>query len=199
MRKFVFAILAVLLPISVAAQVSVSDSSDEGGKPSRYDIFVGAGFTTQNQIVHSHGFLVGPSAGITRNFGKYFGLNAQGSYTPHSLPSANMSESGLAPTYVQILAGPELHAQVYDNFSGNVHILFGGSHTYGTGVTGSPSVAFSYGLGAALDYRLTPRFSLRWSTDHVRTANVQGNTTSGNSLHGYSNIQTAFGVVYHWK
>jgi hypothetical protein len=198
MRKFVFIVLAALLPICAGAQTSASSTgADDNPKASRYDIFVGAGATSQNQIVHSHGWLIGVEVGVTRNWGKYFGLNVQGASFFASTSSANTVD-GVSPQYSQFLAGPELHAQIYNKVSGNVHVLVGGSHTGGTGITGTPDVAFSTAVGAGLDYRLKPHFSLRLTGDRVGTSFVQGASGSGNSPHPYANVQTALGVVYHW-
>ena len=197
MRKFVFIVLAALLSISAGAQTSASSSGgDETQKQSRYDIFAGAAGTSQNQIVHAHGLLVGFEIGVTRNWGKYFGLNVQGASFMTSTSSQNTA-GGLSPNYSQFLAGPELHAQIYERVSGNVHVLLGGSHTGGTGITGTPNVAFSTGFGAGLDYRVTQHFSLRLNGDRVGTSFVQTTSGSGNSPHPYSNVQAALGVVYH--
>jgi len=198
MRKFAFIALAALFPLCAAAQTSASSSGGEDtDKPSHYDIFVGAGATSQNQIVHSHGLLVGFEVGVTRNWGKYFGLNAQGASFMKST-SADNTSGGQSPQYSQFLAGPELHAQLYEKMSGSVHLLVGGSHTGGSGITGSPNVAFSMAFGAGLDYRLKQHFSLRLTGDRVKTSFVQGASGSGNSPHPYQNVQTALGVVYHW-
>lgn len=200
MRKLFFALLAALLPFCAAAQISASGTStDDNQKPSRYDIFAGVGVTSQNQIVHSHGFLLGYEVGVTRNWGKYFGINVQGASMPKSTSSANQSQAGISPNYSQFLIGPELHSNVYEKVSGNVHLLMGGSHTGGSGVTGTPSVAFSYAFGAALDYRLTGRFSLRLTGDRVHTSFAEGAASTGNSPNPYSNVQSSFGVVYHWR
>lgn len=199
MRKFVFIVLAALLPICASAQTSASSTGpDDTPKTSRYDIFAGAAVTTQNQIVHSHGLLLGFEVGVTRNFGKYFGLDVQGASMSRSLSSANQDVSGISPNYSQFLAGPEFHAQLYEKVSGNVHVLLGGSHTGGSGITGTPNVAFSYGLGMGFDYRLSPRFSLRLNGDRIKTSFVQGAPSLGNSPHPYENAQGAFGLVYHW-
>ena len=199
MRKFVFIVLAALLPLCAGAQISASTTGgDETPKGSRYDIFVGAAGTSQNQIVHGHGVLVGFEVGVTRNWGKYFGLNVQGASFMASTSSANTA-GGVSPQYAQILAGPELHSQIYERVSGNVHVLLGGSHTGGTGIVGTPNVAFSTAFGAGLDYRVMPHFSLRLTGDRVGTSFVQGSSGSGYSPHPYSNVQAAFGVVYHWQ
>jgi hypothetical protein len=204
MRKFAFVFLAVFLalPFTLCAHAQTkasTDSADDTNKQSRYDFFVGAGITSTNQIVHSHGFLLGFEAGVTRNWGKYFGLNVQGAGMSDSLSSANQTVAGISPNYSQFLIGPELHATLYEQLSGGVHVLFGGSHTGGSGIVGTPDIAFSDGFGATLNYKVTPHFSIRLNGDRMGTSFVQGAASLGYTPHHYDNVQSSIGLVYHYK
>jgi hypothetical protein len=135
---------------------------------------------------------------VTRNWGKYFGINAQVSNMSYSLSSTNQSVTGISPNYTQILAGPDVHATLYERVSGGVHLLVGISHTGGSGFVGTPSISISNDIGAYMQYRLTPRFSLRLGGDRVATSYVEGAANLGYTPHRYSNVQSAIGVVYHF-
>jgi hypothetical protein len=203
MRKFAFVFPAVFLmllfTLSAQAQSSASaDTADTVEKPSRYDFFGGVAVTSQNQLVHAHGFLLGFQLGATRNWGKYFGINAQVSNMALSLSSKNQDVTGISPSYTQVLVGPELHATLYERVSGGVHILVGISHTGGSGFVGTPDISVSNDLGAYLQYKFTPRFSLRLGGDRVATSFVEGAANLGYSPHRYSNVQSSLGVVYHF-
>jgi hypothetical protein len=200
MRKFALVFLLLIFSLSAHAQSKAqADAPDVSELRSRYDIFAGAAITSQNQIVHAHGFLLGYQIGVTRNWGKYFGINVQGSGMSDSLSSANQTEAGISPNYSQFLVGPELHAPLYERMSGGVHLLLGGSHTGGSGIQGIPNIAFSDGFGAFLQYRVTPHFSLRLLSDRMGTSYVQEPSNLGYTPHHVDNVQAAFGLVYHFK
>lgn len=199
MRKFTFVFLALIFTISAQAQSSASaDSAETTEKSPRYDIFAGVAGTSINQIVHGHGLLVGFEAGVTRNWGKYFGVNAQVASMSLNTSDKNNSVLGITPNYTQFLIGPELHAPLYERLSGGFHVLIGVSHTGGTNVVGTPDISVSNDVGAFLQYKLRPRFSIKLSGDRVATSFVQGAAEIGNTPHRYSNVQSALGVVYHF-
>jgi hypothetical protein len=95
-----------------------------------------------------------------------------------------------------VLFGPEVHAQVYGQFSGFVHGLIGGEHT--AGESAIPNISFAGGLGGGVDYRLTPRWSVRASGDIIYSAFVQDPDHQGYSPHRRGNAHATIGVVYHF-
>src|SRR5690349_9627508 len=94
-RKWLLSILALvpaaLMPLAALGQVA----PDRGPRPDRgepqfnYEAFVGFGYTSINQINQSRYGLIGVDVEVSRNFGRYFALTADGAYFPASYQSGN--------------------------------------------------------------------------------------------------------------
>jgi len=163
-----------------------------------YHLYLGAAETSQNQLVHAHGFLLGYQAAISRDMGKYFDLTAQGGSFFHSLSSTNRSESGYSPSVSQILVGPEVHGPLFGRVSGSLRILVGGSHTGGGGIVNpNPSVSFAYGYGAGLQYQLSTHWSIRVYGDDIHASFTQG--APENTPHAHNNAQSSLGLAYRFS
>jgi len=93
-----------------------------------------------------------------------------------------------------VLFGPVLHAQLIGPVGGFVHGLLGGAHTGGESMT--PNISFAGGAGGGLDYQLSPRFSLRVSSDDVTSSFVSDPNKLGYSPHAHRNLRASVGVVY---
>jgi len=202
MRKFTLAVLALCLVTSMAARgqkAAAADASGDAPEQQRpYHLYAGVAETSQNQLVHAHGFLLGYQIALTRDFGKYFAVTAEGASFMHSLSSNNFAESGYSPNVAQILAGPEIHSPLFGHLAGSLHILAGGSHTGGGGIVhGNPGVSFAYGYGAGLEYTLSPHWSIRLSGDDIHASFVQG--APENTPHAYSDAQSSIGLSYRFS
>jgi hypothetical protein len=199
-RKWFVSILAVaaaaLLPLAASAQIA----PDRGTPPDRteptykYSAYAGFGYTSLNQVNQSRYGLIGVDLEVTRDWGRYFGLTADGSFYSHSFSSGNPG----TPSVDLVLFGPELHAPLYGKVSGLVHVLLGGEHTGGESET--PNISFAGGVGAGLDYRMSPRLSIRaFGDDILSSFSVTGNSSSAQySPNKRSNPRASVGVVYHF-
>jgi hypothetical protein len=144
---------------------------------------------------------MGVKAGATRDFGKYFGLTAEGSWYKYPYTSGNPG----APVVLSGLAGPVFHADIIGKYSAFVHGLIGVEHSGGENQT--PNISFAGGFGGGVEYKLGPRLSLRATGDDIGASFTLINniiTVNGKSVNqGYSphtswNPQASFMAVYHF-
>lgn len=196
-RKLLFSILAAvpaaLMPL--AAQCQAAPSAGERPEvAAKYEVFAGYSYTSLNQVNQSRYGLQGVEISATRNLGKYFGVLADGSYYKYALGTGNPG----SPSVQEVFFGPVLHANLYGHFDGFVHVLLGGAHTGGEGMT--PNISFAGGAGGGMDYRLTPRLSLRASGDDIAASfSVRNNSAqAGYSPHTTRNSRASFGLVYRF-
>jgi hypothetical protein len=190
-------ISAAVLPLAVAGQVSSPGSSPTTDQPEhtyKYEVYVGYGYTSLNQVNQSRYGLQGGTASVTRDFGRYFGVTAEGDYYRVALQNGNPGN----PSVESVLLGPVLHANIYGPIGGFFHGLLGGEHTAGESQT--PNISFAGGVGGGLEYNLSPRFSLRATGDIIGASfSLVGNTPElGNSPHKTWDSRAGFGVVYHF-
>ena len=109
----------------------------------------------------------GVNLSLTRDWGKYFGLTADGGYYAYTYDRSNPGN----PTVDMVLLGPVLHFKLFEQVDGFVHVLLGGVHTAGDGTI--PKVSFAGGAGGGLDYKLNARFAIRLSGDDIASSFVQ--------------------------
>jgi hypothetical protein len=167
----------------------------QGDAPSKYEIYAGYGYTSLNQVDNSRHGLQGVEIAVTRNWGKYFGLTADGADYWSSLGSETVNVlNPYNPTVDVILAGPVLHANLSRRLVGFARVMIGGEHTGGAYMTNSLSFAGSYGIG--MDYKLNNRFALRASGDDVRSSFQSDPNHLGLSPHERGNSRASIGVVY---
>jgi hypothetical protein len=199
-RKSLFAILALVpalaLPLAAAAQVSPTGApvADQPEKVYPYSAYVGYSYSSLNQVNQSRYGLQGINVSVQRDFGRFFGVTAQGDYYKWALGSGNTGD----PSMQSVLFGPVLHANLYGKVDGFFHVLLGGEHTGGEGET--PRISFAGGVGGGAEYKLNPRFSLRATGDYIGASFSLTNNTSqlGNSPHKTWNSRGGIGVVYHF-
>jgi len=196
-RKFLFAILAAVSAAFMSLAATSQVALDRPARPEKttptykWEAFAGAGYTSLNQVNQSRNGLLGVNAAVTRNFGKYFGLTADGGYYAYTYNSSNPGN----PTVDMVLLGPVFHAPLFERLDGFVHVLLGGEHTSGGSTI--PKISFAGGAGVGLDYKLkNPRFAIRLSGDSIISSFVQDPDHLGYSPHAHRNARAAFGVVY---
>jgi hypothetical protein len=154
-------------------------------------------YSSLNQVNESRYGLMGTKFGVTRDWGKHFGVTGMVSYyrtpTGHGAPG-NPGDPSVYGVYV----GPEFHANLYGNFDGFVHALLGGEHTGGESMT--PTISFSGGGGGGIVYNLSQHFALRASGDRIgQSFSLINNTPQlANSPHKTWNAQGDFGVIYRF-
>ncbi|HEY1984207.1 MAG TPA: hypothetical protein VGG85_02295 [Terracidiphilus sp.] len=198
-RKLLLSTLAVipamLMPLAAMCQVAPDRPRAERTEPTyKYEVFAGFGYTSLNQVNQSRYGLIGVNIAVTRDFGRYFGITADGAYYGSSLGTGNPGK----PTVDSILGGPVLHAPLYGKVNGFVRALLGGEHTGGEGMT--PSVSFAGGAGGGLEYVWSPHLVIRASGDDIASSfSVTNNTPQlGYSANKRWNSRATIGVAYRF-
>ena len=197
-RKLLLTILAVvpavLMPLAAAGKIIPERKpAVEGDQPTyKYEVYAGFGYTSLNQVNNSRSGLMGGKLSLTRDWGKYFGITADGSYYKYAIKSGNPG----TPSVTTVLLGPVIHAQLYERVGIFVNGLMGGAHTGGESMT--PNISFAGGMGGGVEYRLSKHLAMRASGDYIAASfSVSGNSSSlGYSPHKTWNPRAAFGVVY---
>jgi hypothetical protein len=194
------AIPALLLPLAASSQILPGHKSAAEGDETVYktEVYAGYAYTGLNQVNLSRSGLSGVDLSVTRDFGKYFGVTADGAFYKYPFATPEVTNSTLTPSVDMVLFGPELHAQLYEKATGFIHGLLGGEHVGGTGQT--PNISFAGGVGGGLDYKLTSRISARAAGDVIlQSFSVTGNSPLlGYSPHRTRNARATIGVVYHF-
>jgi hypothetical protein len=223
-----FAILAIvsaaIMPLAATSQLIHSRHAEKATeKPvasQKYEIFAGYSYSSMNQVTLSRYGLQGINVSVTRDWGRFFGLTADGVFYKYPLGHPAIQNSGsLKPWVDGVLVGPVLHAPLFGRYDGFFRVLLGAEHT---GFTGSPAVSssaypnisFAGGVGAGLDYKLSNHFSLRAAGDDIESSFVGPiylanpptgyptppvgtcTTNSGCSPHKHRSSRAEFGVVY---
>lgn len=198
-RNFSLSILAVipalLLPLAATCQVTPAAGPgpvEQVERSHKYEVFAGFGYTSLNQVNQSRYGLEGVNVSVTRDFGRYFGVTVDGVDYIRSVSSGNPGD----PKVYAILAGPVIEAPLFGKLSGLVHVLIGVEHTGGE--KQRPDISFAGGLGGGLDYRLSPRFSLRATGDNIASSFTVINPAPGDSPHKRWNSRATIGVVYRF-
>jgi len=194
-------ISAVILSVPASAQVD-SDrkkpSADSADVDYKWEAFVGFAYTSLNQVNQSRYGLVGLKAGVTRDFGRYFGLTAEGSYYKFPISSNPSNPNPGDPRLYSGLAGPAVHADITGKFSGFLHGLIGIEHSGGESQI--PATSFAGGFGGGMEYKVNNRFSLRATGDDIGASfsPINNSKELGYSAHRTWNPQASFSVVYHF-
>ncbi len=196
-RTLLLSILAAsaasLSPLSTGAQIAPEKPHvRQVGPTYKYEGFVGWGYTSINQVNQSRSGLQGVTASITRDWGKYFGLTAEGGHYAWIVTASNSAVGN--PSVDEYLAGPTMHASLYGPTSLFVRALIGVAHTGGANI--SPAASPAGGVGIGMDYNLTPRVALRLSGDDIFSDFTVVPYKQGDSPHIRWNANVGFGLVY---
>jgi hypothetical protein len=194
-RKLLLSILAVvpaaLMPLAAMSQIAPDRVPTVSTEPSyKYEVFAGWGYTSLNQVNQSRNGLQGVSLSITRDWGKYFGLSAEGGHYAWGITAANPGN----PTVDLYMAGPVVHTKVIGPVDAFVHGLVGGAHTGNISI--SPDVSLAGGLGMGLDYAVSPHFAVRAYGDDIASSFTLTPYQSGDSPHMRWNAHASVGLVY---
>ena len=187
---------AALMPLVAAAQVAPEKrpTVDKTGPSYKYEAYAGFAYTSLNQVNQSRYGLMGGDIALTREFGKYFGITANGAYFKPAMGSGNPGN----PSVWSLAAGPEFRATLYGNFDGFLHVLVGAEHTGGENMT--PDVSASGGFGGGLTYNLSPRWGIRAQGDRMYDSFSLTNNSAnlGYSPHTHYNARATVGVLYRF-
>lgn len=201
LRTILAAIPAVLMPLTAISQAAPAEGSTAGQAEAsyKYEVYAGFGYSSLNQVNQSRYGLMGVDLSVTRDLGKYFGVSAMGNYYKPPLGGGNGTNGNPGdPSIYEVLAGPEVHAAIYDRVSGFFHGMLGAEHTGGEEET--PSISFAGGFGGGLSYNVNSRWSARLSGDRIGASfSLRNNTTElANSPHRTWNSSATIGVAFHF-
>ena len=188
---------AALLSLAASSQVAPAHkgATVEGGGPSyKYEFFAGYGYTSLNQVNGSRYGLQGVDLSVTRDWGKHFGIIADGAYYKYPIKAGNPGN----PVVDSVLFGPVFHANFFKRTSLFGRVLLGGEHSGGENQT--PNVSFAGGVGLGMEYKLSPRLSIRAAGDDIASSfSLINNTPSlAYSPHRTRSSRASFGVVYRF-
>jgi opacity protein-like surface antigen len=195
----VAALSAVLLSPAAICQTSPDSGSNATDQPERtynYEVYAGYAYTSLNQVNQSRFGLQGVNVSVTRYWGRYFGLTAEGDDYTAAISTPVVLGSNITPSISSVFLGPVLHANIYGHVGGFFHGLLGGEHTGGEKQT--PNISFAGGVGGGLEYSLSPRLAIRASGDYIGASfSTSGNSAElGNSPHKSWDSRASIGVVY---
>ena len=215
-RKLLLAILAIVaatfLPLPASSQFlhvlhRHRDRDAPAEKPvaaHKYEIFAGYGYTSMSQVNQSRYGLQGANVSVTRDWGRFFGITADGAYYKYPLSHPAIRNSTMAPSLDAVLFGPVVHAHLFKNYEGFARVLLGVEHI--GGVNAYPNLSFAGGVGVGVDRKVTSHFFLRASGDDIAASFVAPvypagsgqvcTTTSNCSPHERRSSRASFGLVY---
>lgn len=186
---------AAFTPLAAVGQIEPEKPAATTTEPAyKYSAYAGWGYTSLNQVSGSRSGLQGVSLSVTRNWGRYFGITAEGGHYAWSVSTSNAVIG--APTVDMYLAGPELHAPIYGRVSVLVHGLLGAAHTGGVAIF--PSESFAGGIGMGVDYNRTSHLALRLYGDDIGSSFTVTPFQPGDSPHRRFNAHASIGVVYRF-
>lgn len=198
-RKWLVSIVAVsaaLTPLAVVAQVAPDRTAPaEANAPVyKYQLYLGAGYTSLNQVNQSRYGLIGPNIAVSRNFGRFFAVTADGAFYSKSVATGNPGN----PSVDVVMFGPEIHGHIYEKWSLFARALLGGEHTGGENMT--PRVSFAGGAGVGVEWDLNSRFAIRASGDDIASSfSVTNNSPQlGDSPHERRNSRAGIGLCYRF-
>jgi hypothetical protein len=186
---------AAMLPLAAASQVA----PDRAPRPVtdtdyKYLFYAGAAYTSLNQVNQSRYGLIGADLEVSRNFGRFFAITADGAFYSTAVGTGNPGN----PSVDQVLFGPEVHGNIFEKWSVFARALLGGEHTGGESQT--PNISFAGGAGAGVEYAIAPRWVIRMSGDDIAASFSVNNNTSGKSFspNMTRNARASLGVGYRF-
>ena len=198
-RTFWFPLLAgfaaLSLPLSATAQVP--EAAPPTAPTYRYSVYGGFAYTSLNQVNLSRYGLIGGRVMLTRDLGKYFAAMGSGDYYKPPSSSATPGNPG-NPWVYSVLAGPEVHANIWGSIDGLFFGEFGLEHTGGEGMI--PDSSFAGGYGGGLLYHFGPRLGLQVTGDRLAASFSLNNNTPqlGYSSNRTWNTRATIGAVFRF-
>jgi hypothetical protein len=184
-----------MMPLAAAGQVAPDRAPrQEPDHTYKYLFYAGAAYTSLNQVNQSRYGLIGADLEVSREFGRFFAITADGSFYSQSVGTGNPGK----PTVDAVLFGPEVHGTIFERWTIFARALLGGEHTGGEGQT--PNISFAGGAGGGVEYEVKPRWVIRISGDAVAASfSVNNNTTAlSYSPHTTRNSRASLGIGYRF-
>lgn len=189
-------IAAALMPLAASSQIAPEKQkrAESAEVSYKWEAFAGYGYTSLNMVNQSRHGLQGVNLSLTRDWGKHFGLTADGAYYSFPISTGNPGN----PSVDLVLFGPVVHFQIFEHVDGFVRVLLGGEHSGGENQT--PNISFAGGAGGGMEYKFGPHFALRASGDDIASSFSLINNTKAlaYSPHVTRSSRAAIGVVYRF-
>ena len=184
---------AIVAPVFAMSQVAPErPPKDLTGPDYKYEVYVGYGYTSLNQVNQSRSGLQGVSGSVTRLFGDHFGLKVDGGHYAWDVTATNAGK----PTVDLFLAGPVLRGNLFEKWSAYAEVLLGGAHTGNVSIR--PNVSFAGGYGMGVDYNKSARWSIRAFGDNIGSSFTLVPYQPGFSPHMRWNARAGIGLAYHF-
>ena len=184
---------AIVIPISAVGQVAPEKPpKDLTGPDYKYEVYVGYGYTSLNQVNQSRSGLQGVTFSVMRGFGDHFGIKGDYGTYRWDVTATNPG----SPTVDMFLGGPVVRGNLFEKWSAYAEGLIGGVHTGGVSI--QPDVSFAGGIGAGVDYNKNARWSIRAYGDDIGSSFTLVPFSPGDSPHRRWNARAGIGVVYHF-
>ena len=186
--KFLLSVIALVLPLSAAAQVTKPAAADASVVDfQRYEVFAAAAYSGANQAKGSSA-LIGVNVGADAKLKPWFGGTVDFGYYA-------LSHGHVSPTVTTLLAGPEVYIPA-DKLTGFFHVMFGGAHT--AGISAKPDISFATAIGGGFDYAISKRLAIRVAGDAILSSFVEDPNNLGNSPHLRTNPRATGGLAYRF-
>jgi hypothetical protein len=184
---------AMLMPLAAQSQLAKEKRQVDTSEPSyKYMASAGWSYTSLNQVNQSNNGLQGVDISLMRNFGRYFGVAVDGGHYQWTITRANPASYSVN----LFLAGPEVHAPLYDRVSIFGRALLGAAHTGGAPI--KPDESFAGGAGVGLEYKLNQRFGIRAYGDDIGSSFTVTPYEPGDSPHRRWNARAGVSVAFHF-
>lgn len=189
--------LAGLLAPAARAQVTSTPENappPPAAAPLRYEVSVGYGYSTINQLNQSRYGLQGIEASAARYWGRHFAMVLLGDEYKWATSKGNPGN----PSIFSILVGPQFKMNIVGPVDGFFRGTMGAEHTGGEKMT--PDFSFAGGIGGGLDIGVSQHFAVRISGDRIGASfSVANNSPQLNySPHLTWNTRASVGVIYRF-
>lgn len=192
--------LAGLLATAAPAQVTnTPEAPPPVAAPGlKYEVNVGYGYSTLNQVNQSRYGLQGIEASAARYWGRHFAIIVLGDEYRWATAKGNPAAPGGTPSILSFLIGPQFRMKVAGPVDGFFRGTMGAEHTGGENET--PDFSFAGGIGGGIDLNLSRRLAVRISGDRIGASFSFANNSPALSLspHKTWNTRAALGVVYRF-
>jgi hypothetical protein len=184
---------AIVAPVSALSQVAPErPPKDLTGPDYKYEVYLGYGYTSLNQVSQSRSGLGGITGSVMRNMTDHVGLKFDTGYYLWNTSATNAGR----PTVNQYLGGAVFHGNLFEKWSAYAEGLIGGVHTGGVAI--QPDVSFAGGVGVGLDYNKNARWAIRAYGDDIGSSFTVTPYQPGYSPHTRWNARAGIGLVYHF-
>lgn len=189
------ACFAALAGQSAQGQLSEEQPKAPATTPTyKYVAFVGWGYSSLNQVNQSRSGVMGVSASVQRNWGRFFAITAEGGHYWMAVTQSNTLVGN--PSVDLFLVGPEVRAPLFGPVDVFARALLGGAHTGNVSI--QPNVSFAGGMGLGADYNLNKRWAIRLVGDDIASSFTLVPYQPGYSPHKRWNARASFGVAYRF-